>query len=145
MLSNDTKAITFTITDTKLYIPVVTLSTQSNAKLLEQLKSGFKRTINWYKYDPKVSVEVPKPYLYFLINPSFQGVNRLFVLLFENKEDRKVHTWYLPKVEIKECNVTIDGKNFFEQSVKRSMKTHDSIWKIAAGQGDDYTAGVLLD
>ena len=66
--------------------------------------------------------------------------------MFENKEDRKVHTWYyLPKVEIKECNVTIDGKNFFEQSVKRSMKTHDSIWKIAAGQGDDYTAGVLLD
>ena len=109
MLSNDTKAITFTITDTKLYIPVVTLSTQSNAKLLEQLKSGFKRTINWYKYDPKVSVEAPNPYLYFLINPSFQGVNRLFVLSFENNEDRTVHTnCYFPLVEIKDYNVMID-------------------------------------
>ena len=145
MLSNDTKATIFALTDERLYVPVVALSTQHNAKLLEQLKSGFKRTVNWNKHDPKVSVQAPNPYLDFLINPSFQGVNRLFVLLFENKEDRKVHTWYLPKVEIKECNVTIDGKNFFEQSVKRSMKTHDSIWKITAGQGDDYTAGVLLD
>ena len=121
MLSNDTKAITFTITDTKLYIPVVTLSTQSNAKLLEQLKSGFKRTINWYKYDPKVSVEVPKPYLYFLINPSFQGVNRLFVLSFENKDDRTVHTkHYLPTVEIKNYNVMIDRQNCFDQQVKNN-------------------------
>ena len=47
---------TFTITDTKLYVPVVTLSTQDNAKLLEQLKSGFKRTINWNKYELKVTV-----------------------------------------------------------------------------------------
>ena len=53
VLSNDTKATTFAITDTKLYVPVVTLSTQDNAKLLEQLKSSFKRTINWNKYEPK--------------------------------------------------------------------------------------------
>ena len=57
MLSNDTKGITFEITDTKLYIPVVTLSTQDNAKLLEQIKSAFKRTTNWNKYQPKVSPE----------------------------------------------------------------------------------------
>ena len=50
VLSNDTKTTTFAITDTKLYFPVVTLSTQSNAKLLQQLKSGFRRTINWNKY-----------------------------------------------------------------------------------------------
>ena len=48
---------TFTITDTKVYVPVVTLSTQDNAKLLESLKSGFKRIINWNKYEPKVTVE----------------------------------------------------------------------------------------
>ena len=70
---------TFTITDTKLYVPVVTLSTQDNAKLLEQLKSGFKKTINWNKYEPKVTVDQQNQYLDFLINPSFQGVNRLFV------------------------------------------------------------------
>ena len=50
MLSNDTKATTFAITDTKRYVLLVTLSTQDNAKLLQQLKSGFKRTINWNKY-----------------------------------------------------------------------------------------------
>ena len=59
------------ITDTKLYVLVVTLSTQDNAKLLEQLKSGFKRTINWNKYEPKVTVEQQNQYLDFLINPGF--------------------------------------------------------------------------
>ena len=53
----DDQVPTFTITDTKLYIPVVTLSTQDNAKLLEQLKPGFKGTFNWNKYKPKVTVE----------------------------------------------------------------------------------------
>ena len=79
MLPNDTKPTTFSITDTKLYVSDVTLSTQVNAKLIEQLKSVFKRTMNWNKYDPKVSVQAPNPYLDFLINPSVQGVNRLFV------------------------------------------------------------------
>ena len=73
MLSNDTKEATFAITDTKLFVPVVTLSTQDNAKLLEQLKSSFKRTINWNKYHSKLSVQAPDPCLDFLINPSFQG------------------------------------------------------------------------
>ena len=66
---------TFTTTDTKLYVPVVTLTTKDNAKLLEQSKSGFKRTINWNKYEPKKTVEQRNWYLHFLINPSFQGVN----------------------------------------------------------------------
>ena len=58
-------------------------------------------------------------YLDLLIDPIFQGVNRLFVLLFENEEDRKVHTrYYLPKVEIKEYNAMIDGKKVFDQPVK---------------------------
>ena len=70
----DNQEPTFTITDTKLYVPVVTLSTQDNAKLLENLKSGFKRTINWNKYEPKVTVEQGSQQSDFLINPSFQGV-----------------------------------------------------------------------
>ena len=69
----------FTITDTKLYVPVVTLSTQDNPKLLEEFKSGFERTINWIKYEPKVTVQQQNRYLDLLINPSFQGVNRLLV------------------------------------------------------------------
>ena len=72
----------------KLNIPVVALSIQDNAKLLEQLKSGFKRTINWNKYELKVTVKQPNQYLDFLIKPGFQGVNRLFVLWFEDTNDR---------------------------------------------------------
>ena len=75
---------TFTITETNLYVPVVTLSTQDNAKLLPQLKSGFKRTISWNKYLAKPELLAQNANLNHLIEPSFQGVNRLFVLAFEH-------------------------------------------------------------
>ena len=79
---------TFAITDTKLYVPVVTLSTQENTKFLQQLKSGFKRIINWNKYLSKPELLAQNPNLNHLVEPSFQGVNRLFVLAFENDDDR---------------------------------------------------------
>ena len=65
----------------KFYVPVVTLSTQDNAKLLQQLKSGFKRTINWNKYESNIKTFAQNRYLNHLINPSFQGVNFLYYLL----------------------------------------------------------------
>ena len=86
---------TFTITDTKLYVPVATLSTQDNAKLLEQFKSRFKRTIDWNKYHLKVTVEQQNRYLDFLVELSFQRVKRLFVLSFENNGDRTSYTRYI--------------------------------------------------
>ena len=93
----------FAITETKLYVPVVTLSTQDNAKLLQQLKSGFKRTINWNKYQSSIKTYAQSRYLNHLVDPSFQGVNRLFVLSFENEADRASRsTYYLPNVEIKD-------------------------------------------
>ena len=64
------------MTDTKLYVPAGTLSTQDNARLLQQLKFGFKIAINWNKYESKASIQTRNPYL-----DIFQGVNRLFVLL----------------------------------------------------------------
>ena len=82
------QAATFAITNTKHYVPVVTLSTQDNTKFLQQLKSGFKRVINWNKYLSKPELLVRNPNLNHLIEPSFQGVNRLFVLAFENDDDR---------------------------------------------------------
>ena len=72
MVSNNAdRDTTFSITNTKLYFPVVTLSTQDSTKLLEQLKSGFKRTINWNKYQSKVSTQRKNQYLDYLINPTF--------------------------------------------------------------------------
>ena len=84
---NPNQNATFAITDTKLYVPVVTLSTQKNAKFLQQLKSGFKRVINWNKYLSKPELLARNPNLNHLVEPSFQGVNRLFVLAFENDDD----------------------------------------------------------
>ena len=142
----DNQVPTFTITETNLYVPVVTLSTQDNAKLLSQLKSGFERKISWNKYLAKLELLTRNRSLNYLIEPSFQGVNRLFVLAFENDAQRTSNKrYYIPNVEIKDYNVMIDGKNFFDQPVKNDKVTYENIRKITIGQGDDYTTGCLLD
>ena len=82
----------FKITETKIYVTVVTLSTQDNVKLRQQLKSGFKRTINWNNYQSNPKTYPQKRYLNQLVDPSFQGVNKLFVLSFENETDRTSHS-----------------------------------------------------
>ena len=79
---------TFEITETSLYVPVVTLASEDNAKLLSQLKSGFKRTINWNKHLSKLELLPQNPNLNHLIEPSLQGVNKIFVLAFENDAQR---------------------------------------------------------
>ena len=81
-----------------------------------------------------------------MISPSFQGANRLFVLTFEDDAQRTSNKkYYIPNVEIKDCNVVIDGKNFFDQAMKNNKVTYENIRKIATGKGDDYTTGCLLD
>ena len=140
------QAATFTITEAKIYVPVVTLSTQENTKFLQQLKSGFKRVINWNKYLSKPELLGQNPNLNHLVEPSFQGINRLFVLAFENDADRTSdEEYYLPTVEIKDYNIVINGENFFDQPIKNNKVTYDNIRKIAIGQGDDFTTGCLLD
>ena len=137
---------TFTITDTKLYVPVVTLSTQENTKFFQQLKSGFKRVINWNKCLSKPELLAQNPNLNHLLEPSFQGVNRISVLAFENDDDRTSDDkYYLPNVEMKDYNIMINGENYFDQPIKNSKVTYESIRKIVIGQGDDYTTGCLLD
>ena len=83
---------TFTMTETNLYVPVVTSSTQDNAKLLPQLKSDFKRTISWNKYVSKPALLARNQNLNHLFEPSFQGVNRLFVLAFEDDAPRTLYS-----------------------------------------------------
>ena len=104
----------FEIAETNLYVPVSTLSTQDNAKLLLPLKSGFKRTINRNKYLSKPELLKQNINLSYLIAPSFKGVNRLFVLAFENDAQRTSNKrYYIPNVEIKDYNVMIDGIALF--------------------------------
>ena len=146
VITNSTGEGKFKITDTNLYVPVVTLPTKDNEKLLQQLGSGFKRVINWNKYLSRPELLTQNPNFNYLFEPSFQGVNRLFVLAFKNDAQRKVHSgYYLPNVQIKNCNVMINGENFFDQSIKDNKVTYKNIRKIATGRGDDYTTGCLLD
>ena len=146
VITNSTGQGKFKITDTNLYVPIVTLSTKGNEKSLEQLKYGFKRVINWNKYLSKPALLAQNPNLNYLIEPSFQGVNRFFVVAFEDDAQRKVHSgYYLPKVEIKNYNVMINGENFFDKPIKDNKVTYGNIRKVATGKGDDYTTGRLLD
>ena len=91
----------------------MTLSTQDNAKLLQQSKSAFKRVINWNKYLSKPELLAQNPNLNHLVKQSFQGVNRLFALAFENDDQRtSAKRYYLPNVEIKDYNIIINGETF---------------------------------
>ena len=106
----------FEITDIKLYVPVVTLSKENDTKLLEQLKSGFKRTIKWNKYRSQITIQPQNNNLNYLIDPTFTNVNRLFVLSFQRiagenniKKDYigSFSHFYVPKAEIKDFNVLV--------------------------------------
>ena len=135
----------FEITDCKLYVPVVTLSTENDNKLLEQLKSGFRRTIKWNKYMSQMSKQNKNNNSNYLIDTTFNNVNRLFVLSFENEDDRtSYYKYYLPSVEIKDYNVLIDGNAFFELPIKNIEETYEKIIQITDHSGY-YTRGNLLD
>ena len=119
------KGATFKMTDTELYFPVVTFSSQDDNKLLEQLKTGFKRTIKWNKYRSEITNQAKTENLNYLNDPAFSKVNRLIVLSFANEEDRTSFSkYYTPNDEIKDFNVVIDGKSFFDVPVKNKEETY---------------------
>ena len=119
----------FKITDTKLYVPVVTLSKENDIKLLEQLKLGFKRTIKWNKYRSQMTIQAQNNNLNYLIDPTFTNVNISLVLSFTRNNagvnrDSFSHN-DVPNVEIKSFNVLIDGKSFFDLPVKNEEEETD--------------------
>ena len=137
----------FKITDTKLYIPVITLSKENDTKLSEQLKTGFKRTIKWSKYRSQITIQPQNNNLNYLIDPTFTNVNILFVLSFtrDNAGDKKnsFSDYYVSNVEIKDFNVLIDGKSFFNLPVKNEEEAYEKIMDLS--NNNDYTAGNLMD
>ena len=157
------REITFEITSTKLYVPIVTLLTKDNVNLTKQLNEGFKRSVYWNGYKSKIeSKEADKNDLTrFPLDVSFQVTNRLFVLAFNittendnevpasntaNRVQRDSHRKYLlPRVDITNYDVLTDGRNFYDQPINYQIKTYDEIGKIQTGKGDDYTTGCLLD
>ena len=139
MVNNPTDAI-FKIIDCKLYVPVVTLSAKEDDKLLEQLKSGFRRSIKWNKYMSQMSNQTKNNNLNYLIDPTFSKVNILFVLSFPNEADRtSFSNYYTPTIEIKDYNVIIDGKPFFEMPVKNKEEAFEKIAEM--GKNSNYTTG----
>ena len=132
---------TFKITDAKLYVPIVTLSAEDNAKLSKLLSEGFKRPVYWNKYkviDNKVveiAAENGEKYIRELLDSSYQGVKRLFVLAYNNTAGNNqvsvdsYKKYFLPRVKIENYNIKIDGKDFYDQPVNDSVKQYDEILK----------------
>ena len=151
--AND-RETTFQIRSTKLHVPIVTLSTKDNVNLTKQLNEGFKRSAYWNEYKSKKEAKEAdnNNVTRFPLDASFQGVNRLFVLAFDNTENghKMVESdshrkYFLPRVDITNYNVLIDGRNIYDQIINDQIKKYDGIRKTSTGKGDDYVTGCLLD
>ena len=106
---NRPKDLKFSVTDCKLYVPVVTLQTEYQNQLYKDLKTGISIDFTWIKYRSQMINQTATNNLNLLIDPTFNNVNRLFVLAFPNEEDRRYFSkYYTPTVEIKYYNVIID-------------------------------------
>ena len=116
---NKPKDLKFSVTDCKLYVPVVTLQTEYQNQLYKDLKTGISIDFTWNKYRSQVINQTATNNLNFLTDPTFNNVNRLFVLAFPNDEDRRSFSkYYTQTVEIKDYNVIIDEEPFYEISTK---------------------------
>ena len=142
---------TFVITDAKLYVPVVTLSIDDNTKLTNLLRKGFKRSVYWNKYKAIPNkIYNQNNYIRELLDSSYQGVKRLFILAYDNSGNNPVtadshRRYFLPRIKIENYNIEIDGRNFHDQPINDLIKQYDEVRKISTGQGDDYTTDCLLD
>ena len=146
--NNPPTRLDFQITDTKLYVPIVTLSKKNGRKLLEQLISGFKRTVKWNKYRSQMTIQPQNDILNYLIDLTFTKINRLFILSFArtatgDHRDSFSH-YYVPNIRIKDFNVLIDGKSSFNLPVKNEEEACEKYIEIS--RYNDYTmTGNLLD
>ena len=154
IMSNIAGVTAFKITSTKLYVPIVTLSTKDNVSLTKQLNEGFKRPVYWKEDKSKIETKEANDQTLtrYPLDASFQGVNRLFVLAFNNTDgnanqlERNSHRkYFLPRANITNYNVLIDGKNFYYQPINDLIKQYDEVRKVSTGQGNDYTTGCSLD
>ena len=141
---NSPTGATIAINDCKLYVPEVTLSKDDKIKLLTNLKSGFKRETIWNKYRSQMTTEAINNNLNILIDPTFTNINRLFVLAYENADDRQSFSqFYLPKVLVKDFNVIINKLAFFDLPIKTEEEAYEKIIDIC--RNNEYTTGNLLD
>ena len=151
VLSTDNGNAVFVIDDTKMYVPVVTLSNKDNKDFTEQQNKGFQRSIFWNKYKTKEINENADANLFKYINldPSFQGVNRLFVMAYNRANGQPTRNgqrkYYLRRIDLEKYNVIIDGRNFYDNPIENDIEKYRELKKVMIGKGEDYTTGSLLD
>ena len=154
-LSTGAGEAVFIINDTKMYIPVVTLSKEDNKDFIEQQNKGLQRPIYWneYKTEGESKYADANNFKYISLDPSFQGVNRLFVMAYNklvaanddqfNKNSKRVY--YLPNNDLNKYNVIIDGRNFYDNPIESDIEKYRELKKVMIGKEEDYTTGSLLD
>ena len=139
-----------------MYVPAVTLSKEDNKDFIEQQNKGFQRSIYWNVYKTKeLAIEDADAnnFKYIALNPSFQGVNRLFVMAYkklpaanDDQFNRNIkRLYYLPRNDLKKYNVIIDGRNFYDNIIESDIEKYRELKKVMIGKGEDYTTGFLLD
>ena len=151
VLSTDAGKTVFIINDTKMYVPVVTLSKEDNKDFIEQQNNGFQRSIYWNECKTKETNENADANVFKYINldPSFQGVNRLYVIAYNrvdgqpNRDDQR--KYYLPRIDLNKYNIIIDGRNFYDNPIESDIEKYRELKKVMIGKGEDYTTGSLLD
>ena len=157
MLCNQDQNSIFQITKGELYIPVVTLNTGSNNKLSELLSKGFERTVVWNEYKSKIEgvtiLANGNTFKRTAVDTSFQSVNKFFTAAYETGDNIGTNAntsgsrrrYYLPRVEIKDYDVLIDGRNFYDQNENSSILRYNELLKMTTGRSEDYSTGCLLD
>ena len=151
VLSNQDGAAAFIINDTEMYVPVVTLSKEDNKDFIKQQNKGFQRSIYWNEYKTKEINENADAifFKYISLDPSFQGVNRLFVIAYNRGNNQPTRNgqqkYYLPRTDLEKYNVIIDGRNFYDNPIESDIEKYRELKKVMIGKGEDYNTGSLLD
>ena len=152
VLSNQDGNAVFIINDTKLYVPVFTLSKEDNKDFIERQNKGFQRSIYWNEYKTKEQTENADANAtkYINLDPSFQGVNRLLLMVYSREDDNQAtrngqRKYYLPRIDFKKYNVIIDGRNVYDNPIKSDIEKYRELKTVMIGKGENYTTGSLLD
>ena len=151
VLSTDDGNAVFINNDTKIYVPVVTLSKEDNKGFIEQQNKGFQRSIYWKEYKTKEINEDADANVFKYVNldPPFQGVKRLFVMAYNRANGQPTRNgqrkYYLPGIDLEKYNVIIDGRNFYNDPIESDIEKYRELKKVMTGKGEDYTTGSLLD
>ena len=148
VLSNQAGNALFVINGSKLYFPVVTLLKEDNKDFIEQQNKGFQRSIYWNEYKTKEltvdsNANNGNNVRYINLDPSFQGVDRLFVMAYNRLDGQPTKNgrrkYYLPRIDLNKYNVIIDGRNFYDNPLESDIEKYRELKKVMIGKRENYT------